>query len=89
LNDGKHQRDGTMSNCIQVGRGFYPFRWVGEAVEAFIDDEWKSVLRTQIKNARGEFVFNLPHSKDGKMQLCMGCNKYVSTYARFCPRCNP
>lgn len=27
------------------------------------------------------------HSKDGKMQLCFGCGKYVPRTARFCPRC--
>lgn len=38
--------------------------------------------RNEISKARP------PYSKDGKMQLCSGCNKYVSRNARFCPRCN-
>lgn len=53
-----------MSNCIQVGDEYHPFRWEGETLLAWLESddgsgEWVRVERTNRKNERGEWVFRV------------------------------
>jgi hypothetical protein len=52
-----------MSNMIQVEKGFVPFRWNGDKLEALIKNEWKEVFYTGKKNSNGDKIFTSSKEK--------------------------
>jgi hypothetical protein len=54
----------AMSNCIQFGDEYCPFRWEGEILLAWVEGqdgrgEWLPVRRIDAKNGRGEWIFRI------------------------------
>jgi hypothetical protein len=51
-----------MSNtiCVKLPNGksdYYPFRWNGEILEAFIQKVWVTVSKTLKVNQHGDYIF--------------------------------
>ena len=59
----KLERIAIMSNtiCVKTGSrtGYFPFRWIGDMLQAFISREWQNVTRTSKKNAHGDYIFTI------------------------------
>lgn len=45
-----------MSNTINVGGKYYPFRWAGKQLQAYMSEQWVNVQDSG-KRTRREIVF--------------------------------